>query len=86
MVGVHKDYQGLKLSEKLVEYQEKIAIKEKLKYIIAEATGPGSQHLFSKLGYEKLVSIDYKKFVFKGQHPFNKISECETCDLVVKKL
>ena len=86
MMGVFPEFSGQSIGEQLIISAENFARKQGYKGIIAEATGPVSQKIFSKSGYETIFKVKYREFIFKEKHVFSNITDCESCDLVFKAL
>ena len=66
---------------------DKTAKKCQFKEILAEVTGPVSQHIFmDQCKYGEVERINYKDYVYEGKKVFKDIDCCEACILVTKDL
>ncbi len=86
MSGVYKEYLGQKISTTLKQAAHAMGKIKKYKGAIAEATGPFSQKINANLGYELVDAIKYTDFEFNGKKTFAEITDCQSCQLLYKKL
>ncbi|XP_006812768.1 uncharacterized protein LOC102804993 [Saccoglossus kowalevskii] len=84
-IGVHKDYGGMGIGTKLARMRGELGRGKGVKFIVVACTGPLSQKLYSRLGYECIGEIVYKDYTTKGERPFAKITVCPAAKLFVKK-
>jgi ribosomal protein S18 acetylase RimI-like enzyme len=87
MVGVSEPYENQDIAMILLDKNLKLAKMKKFSYVIAEATGPVSQHILrDKLGFKEKFAIEYESFTYKGENVFKNIEGAHSCILVEKQL
>jgi len=90
LLGVDGKHCRKGLATGLVNYfVENVARKRDFEWVAAEASGPHSQAVFGKLGWENWDSLEYDSFEYptgSGSFPFAKISDCRHSILFVKRL
>ncbi|XP_077998798.1 arylalkylamine N-acetyltransferase 1-like [Glandiceps talaboti] len=85
-LGVDVNYRGRGIASKLIELRTQIAREKDCKFIIAQASAPGSQKLYSKLGFEEVGEIKYKDFEYKGEKVYSSVTMCPSAKMVILKL
>nr|XP_006825460.1 PREDICTED: uncharacterized protein LOC102809631 [Saccoglossus kowalevskii] len=85
-IGVREDYGGIGIGTRLAELRADLCREKDIKFILVTSTGPISQKLYSKLGYEYISEIPYKEFEIDGKQPFASITACSSSKLFVGKL
>lgn len=84
MIGINSAFSGRNIGRNLIRLNNQLAKINGFKAVKASVTGPVSQHIFAAQGYKIAKSIFYKNF--SGKKDFNSINECESCQLVYKKI
>jgi ribosomal protein S18 acetylase RimI-like enzyme len=87
ILAVDSDYGKLDIGLNLVQKAEELARADNFKQMLAEVTGPISQHIFrDNCGFEEIGRVNYKDFEYHGAHVFECIKSVEACLLVQKDL
>jgi len=86
MVGAYKEYSKFSIGLNLIKFAESSAKEKQFQGVIAEATGPVSQHIFKKIGYDTLMKIEYSRYTYLDNPIFSNIQDCSSCDLVYKNI
>ncbi|AFZ23707.1 hypothetical protein Cylst_1420 [Cylindrospermum stagnale PCC 7417] len=84
MVGVQKNYRNLNIAKNLITENLGLAEDKKFTTVICEATGKISQHNARKLGFNEIVAIEYKDYLYQGLKVFEKIEPHAKCILMEK--
>lgn len=84
-VYVDKMYAGKGIGTNLYKMTEENARKRGFKNLVTISTGPMSQHISYKQGFEKIDEIKYKNFNFRGKAVFSSL-ENKSCMIMTKKL
>ncbi|XP_077998711.1 uncharacterized protein LOC144451686 [Glandiceps talaboti] len=85
-VGVDGKYNGKGIATKLIELRTDLAKKKGCKFVIAQVTGPGSQKVYSNLGFKEIGEMKYKEFEYKGEKIYSAINICPSAKMVILKL
>ncbi|XP_077998796.1 arylalkylamine N-acetyltransferase 1-like [Glandiceps talaboti] len=85
-LGVDKTYRGRGIATKLIQLRTQLAREKGCKFIVAQASAPGSQKLYSNLGFEEAGEIKFCDFEYKGERVFGAITACLSSKLFVLKL
>jgi len=87
IVAVDRDHTKLNIGLNLVNKAEELARAGNFKQILAEVTGPISQHIFiDNCGYKEIGRVNYCDFEYHGKKVFECIKSVEACLLVRKDL
>ena len=85
LLAVDSDYKKRDIGLNLVKAADKTARDGNFKNMLAEVTGPVSQHIFmDQCDYSEIARINYKDYVYEGEKVFKDIDSCEACILVRK--
>ena len=87
MVAVRKSHTNRGIAPMMNEIFLKHVIRKGFTHAVTEPTGRISQHiLINKFGFKPLHRVDYKDFIFEGEHVFRGMQEHECAMLLEKKL
>jgi hypothetical protein len=86
MIGVYQEYSGKKVGFNLQQVAHILGKKNRYEGVVTELISPAAQKNYYSLGYEFIDSVNYSEFEFKGKKVFAKITACEGCHLLYKKL
>lgn len=86
MVGVQENYRNLNIAKNLITKNLRLAQDKKFTTVICEATGVISQHNARKLGFNEIVAIEYKDYVYQELKVFEKIEPHSKCILMEKMI
>ena len=85
LLAVDSSYKKRDIGLNLVKAADKTAREHNFKKMLAEVTGPVSQHIFlDQCDYGEVARVNYKDFVYEGEKVFKDIDSCEACILVRK--
>jgi ribosomal protein S18 acetylase RimI-like enzyme len=82
MLGTAPHYRRFGLGEILVTFVSEQARRQGFARIIAEATGPGSQSLFKRLGFTTRFEESYQDYQLGHDKPFEDLTGATHCKLV----
>jgi len=94
MVGVDSEYKGRDIADTVMYLTLALGDASGYQNCIAEATNPISQHICTKMGFERYGGLPYGSFFYKGVKVFSDIDasfqksikrgvKCEECQLIV---
>jgi hypothetical protein len=87
ILAVNSDYAKLDIGLNLVKQAEVLARSGHFKQMIAEVTGPISQHIFiDSCDHKEIGRVNYGDFIYQGSKVFENIDSAEACLLVRKDL
>ncbi|KAJ5072897.1 hypothetical protein M0811_09343 [Anaeramoeba ignava] len=69
-ISVNEEFKGKKFANSISYANLILGAQNKFKYGISEATAPGSQAAFRKLGFEEKDYIKYSSYKYKEKYPF----------------
>jgi ribosomal protein S18 acetylase RimI-like enzyme len=75
MLAVDGGFGGRGIAQGLVEFCLQNGARKGYRRAVTEATGPISQHVFRKLGFQERFRVSYGDFRFKGKAAFASITD-----------
>jgi hypothetical protein len=86
MGGACFAFRNMKIVTTLIEAQLRLAREKNFLGVVAEVTGPISQHiLIDKFSFRKIKQIEYKSYVYRGKKVFSDIEEASACIFIEKR-
>lgn len=75
MVGVSEAFSGAGIAGNMIIRCLANGARRGYRVAVTEATGPASQHVFRKLGFQDVYSRTYRDFLYQGRRVFETIEE-----------